>query len=234
MPEYRTFLLDPPWPERGGGKIKRGADKHYALLNVKEMPRVILGSGVFTPAANAHLYMWVTNNYLPAGLWLGETLGFTYKTIVTWGKQRISIGQYFRGKTEHMLFFTRGRGLAPDVCTDSKSLSTLLENAQHDRKHSRKPVEAYELIEARSKGPRLEMFAREQRDGWERWGFEAPVTDGQEVLNLFDEAREELAADGVTLDADAMLEELQRDREETGDISEDAMSAATVRLESLG
>ena len=170
MTEYRTILLDPPWPERGGGKIKRGADRHYELLNVRDMPRVILTSGAFTPAENAHLYCWTTNNYIGKALWLGETLGFTYKTIVTWPKQRTGIGQYFRGKTEHLLFFVRGRGLAPNVCTESKSLSTLLENATHDRKHSRKPPEAYALIEARSKGPYLEMFAREPRGGWDSWG----------------------------------------------------------------
>lgn len=170
MPEYRTILLDPPWPEKGGGKIKRGADRHYTVLKVRDMPRVILTSGAFTPSTNAHLYMWVTNNYLPSGLWLGETLGFSYKTLVTWPKLRTGIGQYFRGKTEHLLFFVRGRGLAEDVCTDSRSLSTLLENATHDRKHSRKPPEAYALIESRSKGPRMEMFAREQREGWNSWG----------------------------------------------------------------
>jgi len=27
---WRTALIDPPWPEQGGGKIKRGADRHYA------------------------------------------------------------------------------------------------------------------------------------------------------------------------------------------------------------
>lgn len=171
MSEFRTFLLDPPWPERGGGKIKRGADRHYSLLEVKDMPRVILTSGVFSPAASAHLYMWVTNNYLPKGLWLGEALGFTYKTIVTWPKPRAGLGQYFRGRTEHMLFFVRGSGLS--VCTESKSLTTLLDNAVHDRKHSRKPEAAHQLIEARSRGPYLEMFARERREGWEAWGLEA-------------------------------------------------------------
>jgi hypothetical protein len=29
--KYRTIYIDPPWPERGGGKIKRGADRHYSL-----------------------------------------------------------------------------------------------------------------------------------------------------------------------------------------------------------
>ena len=36
--------------------------------------------------------------------------------------------------------------------------------------HSRKPLEAYRRIERSCEGPRLEMFAREPRDGWTVWG----------------------------------------------------------------
>lgn len=27
--KYKTIYMDPPWAEQGGGKIKRGADRHY-------------------------------------------------------------------------------------------------------------------------------------------------------------------------------------------------------------
>lgn len=30
--KYKTIYADPPWPEQGGGKIKRGADRHYRGL----------------------------------------------------------------------------------------------------------------------------------------------------------------------------------------------------------
>lgn len=30
--KYKTIYADPPWQESGGGKIKRGADKHYLLI----------------------------------------------------------------------------------------------------------------------------------------------------------------------------------------------------------
>ena len=30
--KYSTILADPPWFQQGGGKSKRGADKHYPLL----------------------------------------------------------------------------------------------------------------------------------------------------------------------------------------------------------
>jgi N6-adenosine-specific RNA methylase IME4 len=40
------------------------------------------------------------------------------------------------------------------------------------RRHSRKPECSYELVEEVSYGPRLELYAREKRDGWSVWGDE--------------------------------------------------------------
>ena len=34
---YKTIYADPPWNEQGGGKIKRGADRHYPLMKTKEI-----------------------------------------------------------------------------------------------------------------------------------------------------------------------------------------------------
>jgi N6-adenosine-specific RNA methylase IME4 len=166
MTVYTTILMDPPWNERGGGRIKRGADRHYPLLKTREMPAVIYGSGVFNPAPNAHLYMWATNTFLPDALWLMECLGFAYKTNVCWVKDKVGLGQYFRGRHELLLFGIRGKGY--DARTDNKRITSVIEAPR--TKHSAKPIEAYHLIEARSHGPYLEMFAREPRTGWDSWG----------------------------------------------------------------
>ena len=40
------------------------------------------------------------------------------------------------------------------------------------REHSRKPDEIYDIIEACSPGPYLEIFARFKRRGWKQWGNE--------------------------------------------------------------
>ncbi|MCK5641183.1 MAG: hypothetical protein KAJ19_10310 [Gammaproteobacteria bacterium] len=93
--KYKTIYADPPWPERGGGKIKRGADRHYPLMKVKE----IISMSDFVNSIsdeNCHLYLWVTNNYLPSGLQVMEAWGFRYITTITWVKDRIGLGQYFR------------------------------------------------------------------------------------------------------------------------------------------
>ena len=35
--KYQTIYADPPWAMFGGGKIKRGADKHYPLMKTKDI-----------------------------------------------------------------------------------------------------------------------------------------------------------------------------------------------------
>jgi len=172
---FRTILIDPPWPERGGGRIKRGADRHYRLLGPGRILEVVQDSGVFRPARDAHLYIWSTNNYLPKALCLIERLGFAYKTTIVWAKPRFGLGQYFRGQTELLLFAVRGRGIAVRRRTPGKDLTTLIvaDHVRDDRGrivHSGKPEEAYRRIDAQSPGPRLEMFARRHRRGWVAWG----------------------------------------------------------------
>ena len=183
MQAYSTILMDPPWNERGGGKIKRGADKHYDLVKTRDMPRVIYNSGVWRPATDCHLYMWATNNHLPDALWLMDLLGFRYKTNVVWTKDRIGLGQYFRGQHELLLFGVRGSGFK--VKTDDRTLKSWMHAKRG--KHSAKPSEFYELIEARSCGPYLEMFARDSRDGWDSWGNE--VTHTPQINKLIIQAQ---------------------------------------------
>jgi N6-adenosine-specific RNA methylase IME4 len=45
--------------------------------------------------------------------------------------------------------------------------------ATRKREHSRKPDEQYEIIEACSPAPYLELFARGTREGWTAWGDQA-------------------------------------------------------------
>lgn len=68
--KYRCITLDPPWNERGGGKIKRGADAHYPLLKTPDIVRVILQATVWHPSDNCHLWLWVTDNFLEDGLFV--------------------------------------------------------------------------------------------------------------------------------------------------------------------
>ncbi len=169
--KYSTILADPPWMQRGGGKSKRGADRHYPLLKEKQIKELM--DNVLSEAVdeNAHLYMWVANNHLPEALRIIEHLGFRYITNLVWAKPYFGLGRYFRGQHELCLFATKGRGFS--VRTQVNNVPSLLgQTLIKPRQHSRKPEEMYNLIESRSQGPYLEMFARSPRPGWDCWGDE--------------------------------------------------------------
>lgn len=179
MPKFSTILIDSPWPERGGGRIKRGADRHYETINrYSELLRVIMQAPVWRPADDCHLYCWVTDNYEPWYHELVVALGFTHKRSLPWVKTGpAGIGQYFLGTHELLKFAVRGKGFA--VKTETRKLRTdalvgipRVTDARGNRIHSAKPEEQYALIESRSKGPYLEMFARRHRPGWTCWGNE--------------------------------------------------------------
>lgn len=167
--KYKTIYADPAWSEVGGGKIKRGADKHYPLMKTKD---IINMKHLIDKVSdeNCHLYLWVTNNFLKDGLKVMEEWGFRYVTMITWAKDRFGLGQYFRGQTEQCLFGIKGK-LPYKVVDGKRQQSTTLINAKR-QKHSKKPLEMYEYIEKVSYGNYLELFAREKRDGWDSWGNE--------------------------------------------------------------
>ena len=184
LPPFQTILMDPPWPETGGGKSKRGADRHYKVMKKHDIIRAIYQSGMWNPAKNAHIWMWVTDNYLNDGQFVMEALGFRYKRLAVWPKPHFVLGQYLRGQHEVCLFGVRGR--LKSLVRNESSLfgdGKLIKTGQH----SKKPDESYEKIERVSPGPRLEMFARKRREGWWAWGNELGL-DAFRRRKLDDEA----------------------------------------------
>lgn len=169
--KYKTILADPPWYQRGGGKIKRGADKHYPILKEAQIKEIMWNQLAGNVEDDAHLYLWVANNHLPEGLRIINHLGFRYITNLVWAKSRFGLGRYFRGQHELCLFATKGRGFG--VRTPLNNVSSLVgQTLISPSRHSAKPIEIYDLIESRSQGPYLELFARNTRPGWSSWGDE--------------------------------------------------------------
>jgi N6-adenosine-specific RNA methylase IME4 len=173
---FRTILADPPWQfQNRTGKM---APEHKRLNRYETMHLDdILGLPVRSLADDtAHLYLWVPNALVPDGLRVLEAWGFQYKSNIVWHKIRKDggpdgrgVGFYFRNVTELVLFGVRGknaRTLAP-----GRSQVNYL--ATQKREHSRKPDEMYDIIEACSPGPYLELFARGTRAKWSVWGEQA-------------------------------------------------------------
>jgi N6-adenosine-specific RNA methylase IME4 len=176
MLSYKTIYADPPWSEIGGGVICRGAQAHYPLMKTRDICALqVEGRYVASLAeANSHLYLWVTNNKLLDGLEVIKAWGFTYKTMITWAKDRFGLGQYYRGQTEHCLFAVRGvlpyRVREEGIRAQGR---TLIDGFDAPRgEHSAKPEVMRKWIEAVSHPPYLELFARVKTEGGDSWGNE--------------------------------------------------------------
>lgn len=167
--KYKTIYIDPPWEERGGGKIKRGADRHYNLMKLHEIQALPITNLI--DAEGCHLYMWVTNNFLPKAFDLLKAWGFEYITLITWNKDRFGLGQYYRGITEHCIFASTKKRL-PYKIENGKRSQGVTGFYEAKSIHSRKPIKMREMIEKVSYEPRIELFAREHIDGWDCWGNE--------------------------------------------------------------
>jgi N6-adenosine-specific RNA methylase IME4 len=172
---FATVLADPPW--RFINRTGKVAPEHrrldrYDTMTHKDI-RAIPVSDVAAP--QSHLYLWVPNALLPEGLEVMEAWGFRYVSNLVWAKRRKDggpdgrgVGFYFRNVTELILFGVRGSMRTREA---GRSQVNMIETRK--REHSRKPDEQYDIIEACSPGPYLELFARYPRDGWQVWGHEA-------------------------------------------------------------
>ncbi|MCY4214603.1 MAG: MT-A70 family methyltransferase [Gammaproteobacteria bacterium] len=171
--KFSTVLADPPW--RFHNKTGKMAPEHkrlsrYSTLSFEEIGVLPVESLV---TETAHLYLWVPNALLAYGLDTLRQWGFEYKTNLIWykvrkdgGPDRRGVGFYFRNVTEVILFGVRGKNAR--TLDQGRRQENII--VSRKREHSRKPDEQYDLIEACSPGPYLELFARGPRPGWFAWG----------------------------------------------------------------
>ena len=121
------------------------------------------------------LVMWTTDAHLDLAIELGKLAGFTYKTVgFVWnkktntGKQVCYMGQWTMKGTELALLFTKGRAHG---MLKSRKVRQLVEAER--REHSRKPDEVRVRLEQMFPNvPKIELFARETKEGWDAHGNE--------------------------------------------------------------
>jgi len=170
--KFGTVLLDPPW--RFANRTGKMAPEHkrlhrYPTMSFEEIAALPVGE---LALPKSHLYLWCPNALIAEAIQIMSAWGFTYKTNIVWLKVRKDggpdgrgVGFYFRNVTELLLFGVKGnlRTLGPGRC----QVNVIRTRKQE---HSRKPDEAYDIIEQCSPSPYLELFARLKRPGWTQWG----------------------------------------------------------------
>ncbi len=173
--KYECIVIDPPWFYKLRNKDKTHRNKiPYPPMKTEEIIDLPIPS--LCEEKGAILWLWTTNNHMPEACTCLQAWGFTLKTILTWekvtksGKSRIGTGHWLRNATESCLLSTRGKVQSFSHRKKLTNQSTIL-HAQR-REHSRKPEEFYQLVEHLCDGSKLELFARQERHGWDAWGNE--------------------------------------------------------------
>lgn len=165
---YNVILADPPWrfePYSRESGMDRAADNHYPTATLDEIKDLDVEGAT---APDSVLFLWATAPMLPEAMDVMRAWGFTYKSHQIWNKDRIGTGFWFRNKHELLLVGTRGSIPAPAMGTQWASVIDAPVG-----QHSEKPDDCYRMIEELFPTvPKLEMFARKRRDGWEYWGNE--------------------------------------------------------------
>jgi N6-adenosine-specific RNA methylase IME4 len=165
---YETIVLDLPWPMT---KIERDVRPNQVAFDYPTMSEDELrGFSVVLSkiaADDCHLFVWTTQKFLPLALQLVEHYGFRYVVTMTWhkagGYQPTGLPQY---NCEFVVYARKG---TPKFVT-TQGFYCCFNGAR--REHSRKPDEFYDMIRLVTSGPRIDVFAREAREGFDQYGNE--------------------------------------------------------------
>ena len=161
--QFQIIYADPPWEYDNSG-FSQSAASHYPTMNTDKICALPI---VQIAADDAVLLLWVTAPMLPDGLRVLGAWGFEYVTCIVWVKPSgPGIGWWTDGCAELMLIGKRGKSVHPAF-----RLQSVMEYAVTE--HSKKPAEVYKIIEdAWYHNPKVELFARNEREGWTYWGNE--------------------------------------------------------------
>lgn len=172
---YEIIYTDPPWNQKKGGerkcRPKQGRELDYPTLGIKEIFE--LQKPFFDKAAERHnIFLWTIDKYLHEAEEEMGKLGYILHARIIWDKTNgIAPAFTVRYSHEYLLwFYKKGKMLMPAKETRGKFSTVMREQAT---KHSKKPLCAYEMLEAMfPEARKIELFARNKRPGWEAWGNE--------------------------------------------------------------
>lgn len=159
--KYPVIYADPPWRYEHSVSGSREIENQYPTMTLDEIKALRI------PAQDdAVLFLWATSPKLLEAMEVLEAWGFLYRTCAVWDKEKIGMGYYFRQQHELLLVATRGSLPTPEP---RNRVSSVFRTPRAE--HSEKPECVYEALEAMyPRMPKLELFARKARAGWEAWG----------------------------------------------------------------
>jgi N6-adenosine-specific RNA methylase IME4 len=201
--KWRVFYVDPPWKFNHRSELGEGRNpnRHYDTMSLEDM--IVLPVGDLAED-NAVMAMWATDTTMAQAINLMHAWGFRYNTVLFyWLKTRLTTdleamhfekdlpmgtGYISRANPEVILLGTRGEpSLRTHIINGVRRTRGDIRKVQFAPRgvHSAKPKMFMDLIEQLYDGPYLELFARNQREGWGSWGNQiltGPSTEKKQII----------------------------------------------------
>ena len=175
MNKYQIIYADPPWEIRKGGKKNvrpnsSGEDLDYPVIDTNEISKHLLWATENTDP-NAIMFLWTIDKYLHEAKQIARILGWKLHARMIWNKVTgIPAAFTIRYGHEYLLYLYKGK-LTPVAKEERGKIHSVF--TEQVKRHSQKPQIAYEIIERLYPNTsKLEMYARNKRDGWDVWGNE--------------------------------------------------------------
>lgn len=156
---FDVIVVDPPW------NYGREYDPESSRVAnpYPEMSQTQLLSLEIPAAENCILWLWTTHKFIWDAKELLDKWGFEYKACLVWNKEKIGMGHWLRMQCEFCLLSIKGNPV-----WDNKAFRDIISDPR--REHSRKPEVFYEMVESICYGRKLDLFSREERNGWAVFG----------------------------------------------------------------
>lgn len=158
---YDVIIIDPPWPYGTEyNKETRRIASPYKEMAIDELKQMVIPSH-----KNCVLWLWTTHKFLLDAFTLAATWGFEYKITMVWDKERLGMGAWLRCQTEFCLLCIKGKPIWK--LTNDRDIIRATR-----REHSRKPDEFYSMVRKLCTGKKIDIFGRQEREGFDVWGNE--------------------------------------------------------------
>ena len=182
MQKYSVVLSDPPWKQAKGGKKKvrphsSGGELEYPTLSIEDIEQLHRDVAISNSTDDHILFMWTTEKYLREAEDMIKRLGYKLHARMIWNKVTgIPAAFTIRYGHDYLLYCYHGKMLPVAPEERGKIHSVFTEKVG---RHSKKPEISYQIIEQLFPDHRkLEMYARQERDGWDVWGNEVESVIG--------------------------------------------------------
>lgn len=176
---YDLILADPPWKQKKGGKKSvrpdsSGKELDYPVCTLDEIKSHLKQADKLVRGENSILFLWTIDKYLFEAQHIAEELGYKLHARMIWNKVTgIPAAFTVRYGHEYLLYMYKGK-LIPVATEERGKIHTVF--TEKVQKHSQKPKVSYEIINRLYPDlKKLELYARQEREGFDVWGNEVPV-----------------------------------------------------------